>query len=98
MKRNEDSFGDIQDNIKCSNYMGPRRRREKGCEKVFEKIIIENFLNMGKEIAIQVQEAQRVPYRINPKRNTPRHILIKLMKNNKKKNIENIKGGATNNI
>ena len=35
---------------------------------------------MGKEIATQVQEAQRVPYRINPRRNTLRHILIKLTK------------------
>ena len=35
---------------------------------------------MGKEIVNQVQEAQRVPYRINPRRNTPRHILIKLLK------------------
>ena len=35
---------------------------------------------MGKEIVNQVQEAQRVPYRINPKRNTPRHISIKLSK------------------
>ena len=35
---------------------------------------------MGKEIVTQVQEAQRVPQRINPKRNTPRHILIKLTK------------------
>ena len=35
---------------------------------------------MGKEIVTQVQEAQRVPYRINPRRNTPRHILIKLTK------------------
>ena len=35
---------------------------------------------MGKEIVNRVQEAQRVPYRINPKRNTPRHILIKLTK------------------
>ena len=43
-------------------------------------IIIENFPNMGKEIATQVQEAQRVPYRINPRRNTPRHIVIKLSK------------------
>ena len=33
---------------------------------------------MGKEIVNQVQEAQRVPYRINPRRNTPRHIIIKL--------------------
>ena len=35
---------------------------------------------MGKEIVSQVQEVQRVPYRINPRRNTPRHILIKLSK------------------
>ena len=35
---------------------------------------------MGKDIVNQVQEAQRVPYRINPRRNTPRHILIKLSK------------------
>ena len=35
---------------------------------------------MGKEIVNQLQEAQRVPYRINPRRNTPRHILIKLSK------------------
>ena len=42
--------------------------------------MVENFHNMGKEIVSQVQEAQRVPYRINPRRNTPRHILIKLSK------------------
>ena len=35
---------------------------------------------MGKEIVNQVQEAQRLPYRINPRRNTPRHLLIKLSK------------------
>ena len=43
---------------------------------------------MGKEIVIQVQEAQRVPYRINPRRNTPRHILIKLSKIKHKEKIE----------
>ena len=35
---------------------------------------------MGKKVVNQVQEVQRVPYRINPRRNTPRHILIKLSK------------------
>ena len=35
---------------------------------------------MGKERATQVQKGQRVPYRINPRRNTPRHIVIKLAK------------------
>ena len=42
---------------------------------------------MGKEIVIQVQELQRVPHRINPRRNTPRHILIKLSKTEFKEKI-----------
>ena len=42
---------------------------------------------MGKEIVNQVQEVQRVPYRINPRRNMPRHILIKLSKIKYKENI-----------
>ena len=42
---------------------------------------------MEKGIANQVQAAQRVPYRINPRRNTPRHILIKLTKTEYKKRI-----------
>ena len=60
-------------------------QKKKGTEKIFEEIIVENLPNMGKEIVNQVQEAQRVPYRINPRRNTPRHILIKLSKLNTKK-------------
>ena len=78
-----------------SNYRGPRRRREKeGTEKIFEEIIVENFPNMGKEIVNQVLEAQRVPYRINPRRSTPRHILIKLSKIKYKENILGSPGGA----
>ena len=46
--------------------------------KFFEEIIVENFPNMEKEIVNQVQEAQRVPYRINLRRNMSRLILIKL--------------------
>ena len=42
---------------------------------------------MEKEIVDQVQEAQRVSYRINPRRNTPRHILIKLTKTKHKGRI-----------
>ena len=42
---------------------------------------------MGKEIATQVQETQRVPNRINPRQNTSRHILIKLMKIKHKEQI-----------
>ena len=53
--------------------------KKKGSEKIFEEIIVENFPNMGKEIATQSRK-RRVPYRINPRRNTPRHIVIKLTK------------------
>ena len=42
---------------------------------------------MKKEIVIQVQEAQRVPYRINPRRNMPRHVLIKLTKTKHKERL-----------
>ena len=55
-------------------------KREKVSEKIFEEIIVENFLNMGKEIVNQVLEAQRVPGRISPRKNTPRHIVIKMTK------------------
>ena len=47
---------------------------------------------MGKEIVNQVQEAQRVPYRISPRRNTPRHILIKLSKIKYKKKLKATRG------
>ena len=53
----------------------PEEDKKKGCEKVLEEIIVENFTKMEKEIAIQVQETQRVPNRIKSRRNTARHIL-----------------------
>ena len=54
--------------------------KKKGSEKIFEEIIVENFPNMRNDIVNHIQEAQRVPCRINPRRNIPRHILIKLSK------------------
>ena len=84
MKRNEDSPRHLWDNIKCNNIhiigVPEGEEREKGPEKTFEEIIVEKFPNMGKEIATQVQEVQRVASRINPRRNNPRHIVIKLTK------------------
>ena len=47
---------------------------------LFEKMMTENFPKLVKEIDIQVQEAQRVPNKMNPKRTTPRHIIIKMPK------------------
>ena len=83
MKRTEDSLRDLWDNIKCTNIQiigVPEEEKKKGHEKIFEDIIVEIFPNTEKEKVSQVQEAQRVPYRINPRRNMPRHILIKLTK------------------
>ena len=53
---------------------------------------------MVKEIDNQVQEVQRLPYRINPRRNIPRHILIKLSKIKYKKSINSSKGKTANDI
>ena len=89
MKRIEDSLRDLQDNIKCTNIriigVPEEEEKKKGTEKIFEDFIDENFPNMGKEIVNQVQEVQRVPYRINPRRNMPRHILSNYQKLNTKK-------------
>ena len=62
MKKNEDSLRDLWDNIKRNNIrtigVPEGEEREKGPDKIFEEIIFENFPNMGKEIATQVQEVQ----------------------------------------
>ena len=91
MKRTEDSLRDLWDNFNCTNIriiqVPEEEEKKKGYRKIFEEIIVENFPNMEKEIFNQIQEAQRVPYRINPRRNTPRHILIKLTKTKHKERI-----------
>ena len=89
MKRAKESLRDLWDHIKCkhSNYRGPRRRREK--ERVWENFWRDyswKFPQQSKGVN-QVQEAQRGPYRINPRRNMPRHILIKLTKTKHKERI-----------
>ena len=91
IKRNEDNLRDLWDNVKCPNIriieVPEEEDKKKGHEKILEEIIFENFPKMGKEIVTQVQETQRVPNRINPRQNTPRHILIKLTKIKHKEQI-----------
>ena len=53
---------------------------EQEIENLLEKIMKENFPNLMKEIDIQVQEAQRVPNKLDSKRTTPRQIIIKMPK------------------
>ena len=63
-------------------------QQQQGIENLFEQIMKENFPNLMKEIDFQeVQEAHRVPKKLDPKRNTPRHIIIKLPKIKDKEKI-----------
>ena len=88
MKITEESHRDFWDmkhnNIWITGIL-EEEKKKKGYEKISEEIIVENFPNVEKKIINQVQEAQRVTYRVNPRRNMPRHILIKLTKTKHKK-------------
>ena len=83
-KKNEESISSLRGNFKRSNI--PITGVPEGEEKVqetgnlFEKIMKENFPNLVKETDIQVQEAQRVPNKMDTKKITPRHIIIKILK------------------
>ena len=57
-----------------------KKKREKGVESVVEEIIAENFPKLGEEIVHQTTEAHRTPNRRDPRRTTPRHIIIKMAK------------------
>ena len=79
IKRNEDKLRDLWDNVKHPNIQitgVSEEDKKKGFEKILETTIVENFPKIRKEIATQFEETQRVPNRINPRQNTPRHILI----------------------
>ena len=66
-KRNEESLKDLWDTVKCTSIqiIGVPEE-EKRPEKIFKEIMVENFLNMGKKIVTQVQEAQS-PIQDKPK-------------------------------
>ena len=66
----------------------PEGEQQQENENLFEKIMKENFPSLAKEIDFQeVQEAQRVPNKMYPKRTMPRHIVIKLPKVKDKERI-----------
>ena len=84
IQKNKEMLSNLWDNFKRSNIhiIGmPGEKQEQEVEDLFEQIMKENFLNLVKKIDFQeVQEAQRVPKKLDPKRNTPRHIIINLPK------------------
>ena len=91
IQKNEDSIRRLWDisisvNIQIIG-MPEGEEEEQEIEYLFEKIMKENFPNLVKEIDIQVQEAHTVPNKSDPKRNTPRHIIIKMPKVKDKERI-----------
>ena len=66
---------------------------EREIENLLEKIMKENIPNLPKETDIQVQQAQRVPNKLDPNRTTPRHTTIKMSKVEKsRENLKSSKG------
>ena len=91
-KKNEGRLRNLQDNFKHTNIqiigVPEGEEEEQEIENLFEKTMKENIPNLEKEIHFQeVQEAQRVPKKLDTKRNTPRHIIITLAKMKDKERI-----------
>ena len=92
IQKNEERFRNLQDIFKRSNIqiigVPEGEEEEQNTENLFEQIMKENFSNLAKEIDFQeVQEAQRIPKKLDPRRNTPRHIIITLAKIKDKERI-----------
>ena len=83
IQKNEERVRNLQDIFKHSNIriigLPEKEEEEQEFENLFEQIMKENFPNLAKEIDFQeVEGAQRVPKKLDPRRNTPRHIIITL--------------------
>ena len=91
-KKSEESLRNLWDNFKRSNIQIMRmlegEEEEQETENLFEQIMKENFPNLVKETDLQeFQEAQKLPKKLDPRRNTPRYIIIKLPKIKDKERI-----------
>ena len=92
IQKNEERLSNLQDIFKHSNIqiigVPEGEEEEQKIERLFEQIMKENVPNLAKKIDFQeVQEAQRVSKKLDPRKHTPRHIIIKLPKNKDKERI-----------
>ena len=92
IRKNEERLRNLQDILKCSNIriigVPEGEEEEQKIENLSEQIVKENFPRLAKEIDLQeVQEAQRVPKKLDPRKHTPRHIRITLSKIKDKERI-----------
>ena len=90
-RKNKNVLMELQEHMKCNNIhiigIPEGEEEEQGKENLFEKVMMENFLNLMREKVTQIQETQRVPSKRNPKRPTSRHIIIKMAKFQDKERI-----------
>ena len=89
-QKSEDSISSLWNKFKRSNICviwvwGEEKEQEIG--NLFEKILKEKFPHLSKEIDMEVQDVQRIPNRMETKRSTPRHIIIKMPKFKDKERI-----------
>ena len=91
MQKNEERLRNFRDNFKHPNIqiigIPEGKAEKKEIENLFETIMKENFPNLAKEMDMQVQEAHRVPKKLDPRRNAPRQVIIKLLKIKDKERI-----------
>ena len=80
IQKSEENLTNLWDNLKCPNTriigVPEGGEEEQEIEILFEQIMKENFCNLAKEIDFQeIQEAQRVPKKLDPRKHTLRHII-----------------------
>ena len=100
IQKSEERLRNLWDNLNHSNIriigVPEGEEEEQEIENLFEQIMKENFPNLVKEIDFQeVQEAQRVPKKLEPRKHTPRHIIIKLPKIKDKERILRVAKGES---
>ena len=87
----EGRIRELNDVMKCNNIhiigIPEEEEREKGAEGVLEQILAENFPDLRKKKGIEIQEAQRTPFRRNLNRSSARHFIVKLAKYKDKEKI-----------
>ena len=102
LRKNEEGLREMQDNMKRNNIhiigIPEGEEEEQGIENLFEKVIMENFPNLMREKITQIQEAQRVPLKRNPKRPTSRHIIIETSNFHVRENLKGSKGEKGSNV
>ena len=89
MIRASETCGTITKDLTFMSSGSPRRREREWGQRSPQETMAENSPNLAKDINLQIQEAEHIQNRIDPKKSIPRYIKFKLLKTKKRKNLEN---------